>query len=75
MFGRKQAEEERIEENISEEEGDLACEEAIMNDKERFGRVRKSLMKYLRTKYGKDVANRALWRVNRRRTEGYFRNR
>ena len=74
MFGRKRAEEERIEENISEEEGDLACEEAIIKDKDRFGRVRKSLMKYLRTKYGKDVANRALWRVNRRRTEGYFRN-
>ena len=75
MFNRKRAEEERIEENISKEEGDLACEEAIIKDKDRFGRVRKSLMKYLRTKYGKDVANRALWRVNRRRTEGYFRNR
>ena len=74
MLGRKQAEEERIEENISKEEGDLACEEAIMRDKERFGRARKSLMSYLRAKYGKDAANRALWRVNRRRTEGYFRN-
>ena len=74
MLDRKRTEEERIEENISEEEGDLACEEAIIKDKDRFGRVRKSLMKYLRTKYGKDVANRALWRVNRRRTEGYFRN-
>jgi len=30
-------------------------------------------MKYLRAKYGNDVAKRALWRVNRRRTEGYFR--
>ena len=73
MLDRKRTEEERIEENISEEEGDLACEEAIIKDKERFGRVRKSLMKYLRTKYGDDVANRALWRVNRRRSEGYFR--
>ena len=71
MFGRKRAEEERIEEN----DGDLRCEDAIISDKEKFGRVRKSMMKYLRTRYGEDVANRALWRVNRRRSEGHFRNR
>ena len=69
MFNRKPTEPERIEENL----GDLECEEAIISDKTRFGRVRKSLMKYLRSKYGIDVANRALWRVSRRRTEGYFR--
>ena len=68
MFNRKPAEPEKIDENL----GDLECEEAIMSDKTRFGRVRTSLMRHLRTKYGKDVANRALWRVNRRRTEGYL---
>lgn len=73
MFRRKTTEERRIEENNSEEVGDLECEEAIMSDKTRFGRVRKSLMSYLRAKYGNDIANRALWRVNRRRTEGYFK--
>ena len=73
MFGRKRTEIERIEENISEEVANLECEEAIISEKERFGRARKTLMIYLRTKYGEDVANRALWRVNRRRTEGYFR--
>ena len=68
MFNRKPADEERIKENI----GDLECEEAIISDKIRFGRVRKSMMNYLRVKYGKEIANRALWRVNRRRTEGYL---
>jgi len=32
--------------------GDLESEDAIMNDKERFGRVRTILMKQLRAKYG-----------------------
>jgi len=50
--------------------GELESEEAIMNDKERFGRVRTSLMKQLRTKYGDDVANRALYRINKRISEG-----
>lgn len=53
-------------------QGDLDCEEAIMKDKERFGRVRNSLMKHLRATYGDEVSKRAQWRVNRRRTEGYF---
>lgn len=70
MFNRKPAEPERIAENL----GNLECEEAIISDKTRFGRVRKSMMNYLRAKYGKDIANRALWRVNRRKTEGYFDN-
>jgi hypothetical protein len=68
MFRRKPTETVRIDEN----KGDLECEEAIMSDKTRFGRVRTSLMKHLRTKYGKEIANRALWRVNRRRSEGYL---
>lgn len=54
-------------------QGDLDCEEAIMKDKERFGRVRNSLMKHLRATYGDEVAKRAQWRVNRRRTEGYLK--
>ncbi|TLX83606.1 MAG: hypothetical protein E6L00_00495 [Thaumarchaeota archaeon] len=70
IFHRKPEEIERIEEI----DGDLRCEDAIMNDKEKFGRVRKSMMKYLKAKYGDDVAKRALWRVNRRRTEGYFKS-
>ncbi|MGI0102498.1 MAG: hypothetical protein ACREA7_07890 [Nitrosotalea sp.] len=54
--------------------GELDCEEAITQDKERFGRVRKSLMVYLREEYGNDIADRALRRVNKRRTDGYFHN-
>jgi len=53
--------------------GELESEEAIMNDKERFGRVRTSLMKQLRVKYGDEVANRALYRINKRISEGSLR--
>ena len=49
---------------------DLECEDAIMQDKQRFGRVRTSLMKHLREKYGDTVANRALSRINKRVSEG-----
>jgi len=53
--------------------GDLECEEAILKDKERFGRVRASLMGYLRAKHGRS-ADRALSRVNKRLQENYFSN-
>jgi hypothetical protein len=53
--------------------GELESEEAIMNDKERFGRVRTILMKQLRAKYGNDIANRALYRINKRISEGSLR--
>ena len=52
--------------------GNLECEEAIIKDKERFGRVRASMMEYLRAKHGDDTANRALSRVNKRIQENYF---
>ena len=45
---------------------ELDCEEAIINDKLRFGRVRKSMMNVLRVKHGNEIANRALSRVNKR---------
>ena len=53
--------------------GELESEEAIMNDKERFGRVRTILMKQLRAKYGNEIANRALYRINKRISEGSLR--
>jgi len=52
--------------------GNLECEEAILKDKERFGRVKASMMEYLRAKHSNDVANRALSRVNKRLQEHYF---
>jgi len=58
----------KLRQNIAE----LECEEAIINDKERFGRVRTNMMKVLRTKHGEDVANRALSRINKRLQEGYL---
>jgi len=54
--------------------GNLECEEAILKDKERFGRVRASLMEYLRAKHGRNIAERALSRVNKRLQMNYFRN-
>ncbi len=53
--------------------GELESEDAIMNDKERFGRVRTILMKQLRAKYGDDIANRALYRINKRISEDSLR--
>jgi len=52
--------------------GDLECEEAIIKDKDRFGRVRASLMGYLRAKHGRNSADRALSRVNKRLQENYL---
>lgn len=57
---------------IKQKLGNLECEEAILKDKERFGRVRASLMEYLRAKNGNQSANRALSRVNKRLQEHYF---
>ncbi len=53
--------------------GELESEDAIMNEKERFGRVRTILMKQLRAKYGEDIANRALYRINKRISEDSLR--
>jgi len=54
------------------QEANIICEEAIIKDKERFGRVRTSMMEYLRAKHSDDIANRALSRVNKRIQENYF---
>lgn len=53
--------------------GGLECEDAIMRDKERFGRVRTELMNQLRSQYGKEVANRALFRINKRVSQNSLR--
>ena len=52
---------------------ELECEEAIINEKTRFGRVRKTFMEYMREQYGRDIADRTLWRINRRKSKGYFK--
>jgi len=52
--------------------GDLECEEAIIKDKDRFGRARKSMMNVLRAKYSDDIASRALSRVNKRMQHGHL---
>ena len=58
----------KLQQNLAE----LECEEAIINDKKGYGRVRTNMMKVLRAKNGNDVANRALSRVNKRLQENYF---
>lgn len=51
---------------------ELDCEETIINDKLRFGRVRKSVMKVLRAKYSDEIANRTLNRVNKRMQKAHL---
>ena len=57
----------KFNEEISSE---LACEDAIILDKQRFGRVRTSLMKQLRSEHGEEIANRVLSRINKRASTG-----
>ncbi len=45
---------------------ELECEEVIMQDKQRYGRVRTNMMKHLRAKHGDTIANRTLSRINKR---------
>ncbi len=57
----------KFNEKISSE---LACEDAIILDKQRFGRVRNSMMKHLRSEHGDEIANRVLSRINKRASTG-----
>jgi beta-lactamase regulating signal transducer with metallopeptidase domain len=45
---------------------ELECEEAIIQDKKEYRRVRNSMMKVLRAKHNDEIANRVLNRVNKR---------
>ncbi len=49
---------------------ELECEDAIILDKQRFGRVRTSMMKHLRSEHGEKIANRVLSRINKRASKG-----
>lgn len=49
---------------------ELACEDAIISDKQRFGRVRTTMMKHLRSEHGDEIANRVLSRINKRASNG-----
>ena len=51
---------------------ELDCENTIINDKEQFGRVRTNMMRVLRAKYGDEIANRSLSRVNKRYQNNSF---
>lgn len=45
---------------------ELECEEKIISEKHRFGRVRSKMMSQLREEYGHEIANRSLSRINKR---------
>lgn len=45
---------------------ELECEEKIISEKHRFGRVRSMMMSQLRKEYGIEIANRSLARINKR---------
>ena len=61
----KESDPEQIDLN-NEALSELSCEDAIILEKQRFGRVRTSMMKHLRTKHGEKIANRVLSRINKR---------
>ena len=61
-------------ETIQDKKRELECEEAIIAEKNRFTRIRKHFMAYMRAEYGEEIADRTLWRVNRRRSRGYLNN-
>ncbi len=65
---------ETVQGETMKQEANIICEEAIIKDKERFGRVRSSMMEFLRAKYGSNIANRSLNRINKRKQENYFTN-
>lgn len=48
---------------------ELDCEQALIEEKQRFGRVRSTMMRYLRTKYGQELTDRIQWRVNKRQNK------
>lgn len=54
----------------NEASSELACEDAIISDKQRFGRVRNSMMNHPRSEYGEKIANRVLSRINKRASNG-----
>jgi hypothetical protein len=63
---------ETIQGELKKNVAELECEEAIIKDKEQFGRVRNSMMKVLRAKHSEEIANRTLNRVNKRMQKGYL---
>ena len=65
---------ETVQGETMKQEANIICEEAIIKDKERFGRVRSSMMEFLKAKYGSNIANRSLNRINKRKQENYFTN-
>jgi len=71
MWG-KQREDETNHAQYNTATADFEAEQQIINDKQEFGRVRASLMRHLESKYGFDVARRALRRVNTRKYRDYF---
>lgn len=48
------------------------CEEAIIQDKKEFGRVRNSMINVLRIKHDDEIANIASSRINKRITGRYL---
>jgi len=55
-----------IKNDVGKHEMELECEEKIIYEKHRFGRVRSKMMAKLREEYGVKVANRSLARINKR---------
>jgi len=55
-----------VKKNYDSLDTELECEEKIISEKHRFGRVRSKMMSQLREEYGNEIANRTLARINKR---------
>jgi len=59
--------------NLPEDEGkepkEIECEREIRAERDQYDFVSTIFMRYLRERYGHDIANRALWRSQKRKKQ------
>ena len=57
------------EEDDGKEPKEMECEKEIRTEREQYDFVSTIFMRYLRERYGHDIANRALWRSQKRKKQ------
>jgi len=48
------------------------CEEVMLKEYEKFGNIRTDLIESLKSKYGPEIVNKTLGRINKRKLQGSF---
>jgi len=59
------------EEDDGKEPKEMECEKEIRTEREQYDFVSTIFMRYLREKYGRRIANRALWRSQKRKKHAH----